>query len=87
MEELSTAVDNLQVYCNTLHQEVHVLYSQLHPNVFADPVGMGAGPSRAAGEALGGELDLFRAPPSMNLVDEWSPTPDSEATKSDKKLE
>jgi hypothetical protein len=87
VEELSTAVDNLQVYCNTLHEEVHVLYSQLHPNVPADPVEMGARPSRAAGEALGGELDLFRPPPSMNLVDEWSPTPDSEATKSDKKLE
>ena len=26
VEELSTAVDNLQVYCNTLHEEVHVLY-------------------------------------------------------------
>jgi hypothetical protein len=48
---------------------------------------MGVGPSGAACEALGGELDLFRPPPSMNLVDEWSPTPDSEATKSDKKLE
>jgi hypothetical protein len=56
VEELSTAVDNLQVYCNTLHEDVHVLYSQLHPNVPADPVGMGAGPSGAAGEALGGEL-------------------------------
>jgi hypothetical protein len=87
VEELSTNVDNLQVYCNTLHEKVHVLYSQLHPNVSADPVRMGAGPSGAAGEALGGELDLFRSPPSMNLVDEWSPTPDSEATKSDKKLE
>jgi hypothetical protein len=87
VEELSSAVDNLQVCCNTLHEEVHVLYSQLHPNVPADPVGMGSGPSKAAGEALGGELDLFRPPPSMNLVDEWSPTPDSEATKSDTKLE
>jgi hypothetical protein len=87
VEELSTAVDNLQVYCNTLHEEVHVLYSQLHPNIHADPVGMGAGPSGATGESLGGELDLFRPPPSTNLVDEWSPTPDSEATKSDKKLE
>jgi hypothetical protein len=87
VEELSSVVDVLQVYCNTLHEEVHVLYSQLHPNVPADPVGMGAGPSGAAGEALGWELDLFRPPPSMNLVDEWSPTPDSEATKSDKKLE
>jgi hypothetical protein len=63
------------------------LYSQLHPNIPADPVGMEAGPSGAVGEALGRELDLFRPPPSMNLVDEWSPTPDSEATKSDKKLE
>jgi hypothetical protein len=87
VEELSSAVDNLQVYYNTLHEEVHVLYSQLHPNVPADPVGMEAGPSGVAGEALGGELVLFRPPPSMKLVDEWSPTPDSEATKSYKKLE
>jgi hypothetical protein len=27
VEELSTAVDNLQVYCNTLHEEVHEFYS------------------------------------------------------------
>jgi hypothetical protein len=85
VEELSSAMDNLQVYYNTLHEEVHVLYSQLHPNVPADPVGMEAGPSRVAGEALGGELDLFRPPPSMKWVDEWSPTPDSKATKSEKK--
>jgi hypothetical protein len=87
VEELNSAVDNLQVYCNTLHEEVHVLYSQLHPNVPTDPVGMEARPSGVAGQALGGELDLFRPPPSMKLVYEWSPTPDSEATKSDKKLE
>jgi hypothetical protein len=87
VEELSTAVDNLQVYCNTLHEEVHVLYSRMHPDVSADPVGMGAGPSGTAGEALGEELDLFRPPPSMNLADEWTATPYSEATKSDKKLE
>jgi hypothetical protein len=87
VEELSTAMDNLQVYCNTLHEEVHVLYTRLHPNVPADPIEMGARPSGTAGEALGGELDLFRPPPSMNLADEWSPTPDSEATKRDKKLE
>jgi hypothetical protein len=62
VEELSSAMDNLQVYYNTLHEEVHVLYSQLHPNVPADPVGMEAGPSRVAGEALGGKLDLFRTP-------------------------
>jgi hypothetical protein len=87
VEELSTAVDSLQVYCNTLHEEVHELYSRLHPDVPTDPVEMGVGPSGTVGEALGGELDLFRPPPSMNLADEWSSTPDSEATKSGKKLE
>jgi hypothetical protein len=46
---------------------------------------MEAGPSHVAGEALGGELNLFRPPPSMKLVDEWYPTPDSKATKSEKK--
>jgi hypothetical protein len=60
------------------------LYSRLHPDVPADPVGMGAGPSRTAGEALGGESDLFKSPPSINLADEWSPTADNEATKDDK---
>jgi hypothetical protein len=50
----------------------------------ADPVAMGAGPSGTAGEGLGGELDLFKPPPSMNLTDERSPTTDSEATKDDK---
>ena len=87
VEELSTAIDNLQVYCNTLHEEVHVLYSQLHPNVAADPVRSEAGPSHTAGEALGGELDLFRPPPSLRLVDVWSPTPDDEATKNNQKQE
>jgi hypothetical protein len=53
-------VDNLQVYCNTLHVEVHELYSRLHPDIPADPVGMGVGPSGTVGEALGGELDLFK---------------------------
>jgi hypothetical protein len=83
VEELSSAMDNLQV--NTLHEEVHVLYSQLHPNVPVDLVGMEAGPSRVARESLGGELNLFRTPPSMKLVDERSPTPDSKATKREKK--
>jgi hypothetical protein len=81
VEELSMAVDNLQVYCNTLHEEVHELYSQLHPDVPADPVRMGAGPSETAGEAFGGELDLFKPPPSMNLADEWTRTPDNKDAK------
>ena len=87
LKELSSAIDNLQAYCNTLHEEVHVLYSQLHPSVPADPIGTKAGPSLVAGEAFGGELDLFRPPPSMKLVDEWSPTPDDEATRSNRKQE
>jgi chromosome segregation ATPase len=36
VDELSTALNNLQVYCNTLHEEVHELYGQLHPDVLAD---------------------------------------------------
>jgi hypothetical protein len=84
VDELSTALDSLQVYSNTLHEEVNLLYSRLHPDVPADPVGMGTGPSGTAGEALGGELDLFKPPPSMNLADERFPTTDSEATKDDK---
>jgi hypothetical protein len=87
VEELSTAIDNLQAYCNTLHEEVHVMYSQLHPHVPVDPVRSEAGPSHNAGEALGGELDLFRPPPSMRLVDVWSSTPDDEAAKSNQKRE
>jgi hypothetical protein len=84
VEELSTAVDNLQVYCNTLHEEVHELYSRQHPDIPVDPVGMGAGPSGTTGEALGGELDLFKPPPSMNLADEWTPTPDNKVAKDNK---
>jgi hypothetical protein len=84
VDELSTAVDNLHVYCKTLHEEVHELYSRLHLDIPANPVGMGAGPSGTAGEALGGELDLFKPPPSMNLANKRSPTTESEATKDDK---
>jgi hypothetical protein len=62
VEELSLAMDNLQVRCNTLHEEVRVLYSQLHPNVPANPAGMEARLSHVAGEALDGALDLFRIP-------------------------
>ena len=85
--ELNLAVDELQTYCNTLHEEVHVLYSQLHPSEPTNPVESEAGPSHVAGQALGGELDLFQPPPSMRLVDEWSPTPDDEAAKSNGKQE
>jgi hypothetical protein len=82
--ELSVALDNLHVYCNTLHDEVHVLYSRLHPNVPTDPVPMGVGPSRTAGEGTDEELDLFRRPPSMNLADDRSPMAGNEETKDDK---
>jgi hypothetical protein len=81
--ELSAALDNLQVYCNTLHEEVHVLYSRLHPDVPADPVAMGVGPSRTAGEGTDEKLDLFWPPPSMNLADNRSPTTGDEENKDD----
>jgi hypothetical protein len=85
IKELSSTVDDLQVYCNTLHEEVHVLYSQLHPSASAHHAEAEAGPSHVAGHALGGELDLFEPPPSMRLVDVWTPTPDDEAAKSNGK--
>jgi hypothetical protein len=81
--ELNAALDSLQVYCNTLHEEVHVLYTRLHPDVPADAVAMGAGPSGTAGEGPNGELDLFRPHPSMNLADERSPAAGNEETKDD----
>jgi hypothetical protein len=77
------ALDSLQVYCNILHEEVHVLYARLHPDVPSDAGAMGAGPSGTAGEGPDGELDLFRPPPSMNLADEWSPAVGNEETKND----
>jgi hypothetical protein len=61
VEELSTTVDNLQVYNNTLHEEVHELYSRLHPDVPTDPVGMGAGPSGTAVKHLVGNW-IFSSP-------------------------
>jgi hypothetical protein len=74
----------MQVYYNILHEEVHELYSRLHPDVPTDPIGVGAGLSGTAGEAFGGELDLFKPPPSMNLADERTPTPDNKAAKDNK---
>jgi hypothetical protein len=79
--ELSTSLENLQAYCNTLHEEVHVLYDQLHPNVPPEVAAMGVGPSREANGGPDGELDLFGAPPSMNFVDERSPDVVSGAAK------
>jgi hypothetical protein len=81
--ELSAALDSLQVYCNTLHEEVHVLYARLHPDVPSDVAVIGAGPSGTTNEGPNEELDLFRPPPSMNLADERSPAAGNEATKDD----
>jgi hypothetical protein len=81
--ELSAALDSLQVYCNALHVEVHVLYARLHPDVPSDAAAMGARPSGTASEGPDGELDLFRPLPSMNLADERSPGAENEATKDD----
>jgi hypothetical protein len=81
--ELSAALDNLQVYCNTLHEEVHVLYARLHLDVPSDTA-MGAGPSGTANEGLDEELGLFQPPPSMNLADERSPAAGNGAAKGNK---
>jgi hypothetical protein len=73
VEELSLALENLQAYNNVQHEEVHVLYDQLHPNkppevteVEASVVGVGEGGPY-------GELDIFGAPPSMNIMDDRPP--------------
>jgi glutamine synthetase type III len=79
--ELSASLESLQVYCNTLHEEVHVLYARLNPDVPSDIAVMGAGPSGTTNEGPDGELDLFRPPPSMNLANEQSPVAGNGATK------
>jgi hypothetical protein len=56
-----------------------VLYDQLNPNVPPEVAAMGARTSGAAGRGPYGELDLFRAPPSMNLADDRSPEASSGA--------
>jgi chromosome segregation ATPase len=60
--ELSASLENLQAYCNTLHEEVHVLYDQLHPNVPPNVAAMGAGPSKTANGGSDGGIDLFWSP-------------------------
>jgi hypothetical protein len=79
--QLSASLENLQAYYNTLHEEVHVLYDRLHPDVPPDVAAMGAGPSGTTNEGPNGELDLYRPPPSINLADERSPTTGNGATK------
>jgi hypothetical protein len=79
--ELNTSLQNLQAYCNTLHEEVHGLYDRLHPNVPPKVAAMGDGPSGTTNGGSDAGLDLFGAPPSMNLVDERSPEAGSGAAK------
>jgi hypothetical protein len=83
VSELRAALDSLQVYCNTLHEEVHVLYARLHPDVPSDAAAMGARPSGTASEGPDGDFDLFRPLPSMNLADERSPAAGNEVSKDD----
>jgi chromosome segregation ATPase len=79
--ELSASLESLPVYCNTLHEQVHVLYARLHPDMPSDVAAMGVEPSGTTNEGPDGELDLFRPPPSMNLADERSPAAGNRATK------
>jgi hypothetical protein len=61
VEELSMALENLQPYNNILHEEVHVLYDQLQPNVPPKVAEMGAGAAGAGEGGLYRELDIFGA--------------------------
>jgi hypothetical protein len=79
--ELNASLENLQAYCNTLHEELHVLYDRLHPDVPLGVAAMEARPSGTSNEGPDVELDLFRPHPSMNLADERSPAADNGATK------
>jgi hypothetical protein len=60
---------------------VHVLYDRLHSNVPPDVAAMGAGPTGTSNGASDGEIDLFGAPPTMNLADERSPEAGSVTAK------
>jgi hypothetical protein len=79
--ELSASLENLQADCNTLHEEGHILYDRLHPSMPPEVAALGAEPSRTVDGGPDGELDLFGAPPSMNLADERSPEAGSGAAK------
>jgi hypothetical protein len=57
--ELSATLDSLQVYYNTLHEKVHVLYARLHPDVPSDTTAMGAGPSGTASKGPDGGVRPF----------------------------
>jgi hypothetical protein len=57
--ELSASLENLQAYYNTLHEEVHVLYDRLHPNVPPDVAAMGTGPSGTANGGSDGGLTFL----------------------------
>jgi chromosome segregation ATPase len=57
--ELSASLENLQASYNTLHEEVHVLYERLHPDVPPDVTAMGAEPSGTGNEGPEGELDVL----------------------------
>jgi hypothetical protein len=50
-----------------------VLYDQLHPNVPPEVAEMGAGTAGVGEGGPYGELDIFGAPPSMNIVDDHPP--------------
>jgi hypothetical protein len=71
--ELSLALENLQVYNNILHEEVCVLYDQLHPNVPPEVAEMGAGAERAGEGGPYWEMDIFGTPPSMNIMEDRPP--------------
>jgi hypothetical protein len=80
--DLSAALDNLQVYCNTLHEDY--MYCMPDFTQTCLPTLLREGTSGIAGEGTDEELDLFQPFPSMNLADERSPATGNEETKDNK---
>jgi hypothetical protein len=86
VEELSLALENLQAYNNVRQEEVHVLYDQLHPNVPPKITEIGAGITGAGEGGPYGELDIFGAPPCMNIMDD-RPLETSSGSRATKNVE
>jgi hypothetical protein len=70
-------LENLQAYNNILHEEVHLLNDQLHPNIPHEVAEMGVGAVEAGEGGPYGELDIFGAPSSKNIVDDRPPEANS----------
>jgi hypothetical protein len=74
VDELSATLENLPVYNNILHEEVHMLYDQMNPHVPPEVAEMGAEVAQVGGgEGPKEGLNIFGAPPPMNIVEDRPP--------------